>query len=418
MKRFLWCVGIAVAVLAATGTAGADDVIWGGGNGAWNSANWNGSQTAYALFGRNNGVRNLSDVYINSGTVTYDPNTYGDFHYRGGGTLNIGSGAVFTFDTTDAGAPDGYWTEFDADALNIDGGTFDRGVSGGGTSGGPMILGSWGDYAGQQIAINVTGGGNFVNDGQVWFGCPDDNEPGLGVVMTINDGTVDLTGGNRYTEVGDYGTGMTNDDELYILQDLAFCYGHDGTSLKGETYAINFTGPGTFIVDNGIIAPVQSATPGPSGSGAWTTNVLGGGANDLLSYEDLWDAGILQANGVSGLDGATFSSYFTVTGAKASPNYTLTSSVVNLVGGDLNSDGMVTSADLDIVRSNWGQSVTPGCLPCGDANGDGSVNSGDLDVVRANWGTGVGAASCPVVPEPGTLFLLLAGALGLLLRRR
>ena len=303
--------------------------------------------------------------------------------------------------------------------LNIDGATFNRGTdASAGLSGGPMIFGSWNDYEGQQSAINITGGGLFRNDGQIWFGCPDDNNADIGVTMTINDGTVDLTGGNRFTGVGDNGIGMTNDDELYILQDMAFCYGHDGTSLKNETYAINFTGPGTFVVDNGIIAPVQSATPGPSGSGAWTTNVLGGGANDLLSYEDLWDVGILQANGVSGLDGATFSTYFTVTGAKASPNYTLTSLVVNLVGGDLNSDGMVTSADLDIVRANWGTSVTPGCLLCGDANGDGAVNSGDLDVVRANWGTGVGAASCPVVPEPGTLCLLLAGALGLLFRRR
>ena len=62
--------------------------------------------------------------------------------------------------------------------------------------------------------------------------------------------------------------------------------------------------------------------------------------------------------------------------------------------GDLNEDGFVGSADLDIVRANWGATVTPGTS--GDADGDGVVNSGDLDVVRANWGAG-GVA----VPEPG-----------------
>ena len=70
--------------------------------------------------------------------------------------------------------------------------------------------------------------------------------------------------------------------------------------------------------------------------------------------------------------------------------------------GDLNNDGMVGSADLDIVRGNWGQSVDAGCLSCGDPSGDGVVGSADLDIVRANWGNTAAAA----VPEPGTIALL------------
>jgi len=71
------------------------------------------------------------------------------------------------------------------------------------------------------------------------------------------------------------------------------------------------------------------------------------------------------------------------------------------IPGDLNGDGTVNSGDLDIVRGNWGQIVSPNTD--GDATGDGFVNSADLDVVRANWG----ATAAASVPEPATFALLL-----------
>ena len=88
------------------------------------------------------------------------------------------------------------------------------------------------------------------------------------------------------------------------------------------------------------------------------------------------------------------------------------------IPGDLNGDGFVGSADLDIVRSNWGQTVDPGCLSCGDPSGDGYVGSGDLDIVRANWGSGSQPASA--VPEPSALLMLFGAATTALLfgRRR
>ncbi len=85
--------------------------------------------------------------------------------------------------------------------------------------------------------------------------------------------------------------------------------------------------------------------------------------------------------------------------------------------GDLNGDGYVGSADLDIVRSNWGQSVTPGYLAGGDCSGDGNVGSADLDIVRANWGAGAPPASA--VPEPSLFAGFMALCLGgVSLRRR
>ncbi len=84
------------------------------------------------------------------------------------------------------------------------------------------------------------------------------------------------------------------------------------------------------------------------------------------------------------------------------------------LAGDLNGDGFVGSADLDIVRANWGQSVQAGCLSCGDPSGDGMVGSADLDIVRANWGLGAAAA----VPEPCAVVLALLGVIGILLGRK
>lgn len=62
--------------------------------------------------------------------------------------------------------------------------------------------------------------------------------------------------------------------------------------------------------------------------------------------------------------------------------------------GDLNGDGIVGGADLDLVRANWGRTdLPPGDGSQGDASGDGRVDSTDLDMIRANWGPRPVAAS-------------------------
>ena len=85
--------------------------------------------------------------------------------------------------------------------------------------------------------------------------------------------------------------------------------------------------------------------------------------------------------------------------------------------GDLNGDGFVGSGDLDIVRSFWGQAVTPGDLLSGDPSGDGLVGSGDLDIIRANWGRGI-PADFGIMPEPTTVWLILIGGLPFVISNR
>jgi len=55
--------------------------------------------------------------------------------------------------------------------------------------------------------------------------------------------------------------------------------------------------------------------------------------------------------------------------------------------GDLNGDGVVNQADVDLVISHFGYRITdPGWDPQADANGDGVVNVDDLNIVLSNLG--------------------------------
>ena len=82
--------------------------------------------------------------------------------------------------------------------------------------------------------------------------------------------------------------------------------------------------------------------------------------------------------------------------------------------GDLNTDGFVGIADLNIVLGNWNLNVPPGD-PSADPSGDNFNGIADLNVVLGNWnaGTPPGASA---VPEPGTLAVLGLGV-PVLLRR-
>ncbi len=55
------------------------------------------------------------------------------------------------------------------------------------------------------------------------------------------------------------------------------------------------------------------------------------------------------------------------------------------LAGDLDGDGFVGLADLDIVLGNWNQAVPIGDLAEGDVSGDGFVGLDDLDVLLGNW---------------------------------
>ncbi len=83
--------------------------------------------------------------------------------------------------------------------------------------------------------------------------------------------------------------------------------------------------------------------------------------------------------------------------------------------GDLDGDGFVGSADLDVIRVNWGADVLPGEFRRGDADGDGTVGGADLDVVRSAWGQGTPPSP---VPEPALFGGIVSLCVFRLARRR
>jgi enediyne biosynthesis protein E4 len=92
--------------------------------------------------------------------------------------------------------------------------------------------------------------------------------------------------------------------------------------------------------------------------------------------------------------------------------------IADIIAGDLDGDGFVGIADLNIVLGNWNQNVPPGD-PLADPSGDGFVGIDDLNTVLGNWNAGTPPGSPPAaaVPEPAALTLLGLGNLALLRHR-
>ena len=94
------------------------------------------------------------------------------------------------------------------------------------------------------------------------------------------------------------------------------------------------------------------------------------------------------------------------------------------IPGDLNGDGYVGLDDLQPILDHWNQNVTVGDATMGDIAGpngtapDGYVGLDDLQPVLDHWNEGTLPTPPSIVPEPGALSLLAAGAGGLCFWRK
>jgi hypothetical protein len=319
-----------LAVLAAlfgSEVSAQAPVVWDGGNGTWNSANWNGGQLLGAITGDGRGTAGGHAISIGGGSqVIYDSGIIRDLRLRinnGPASLTIKEGALLSVDSNNSDQ-DGVWTQFDGDLI-LDNGTYRRTHSGSSEGGGLNMFGSWRSLQDQKITVNVRNGGRIENTGQIWFGADEEHALGLKVHMNVNNGTLQFID-------GDY---ATSNNSNIVVADLAFFYGSDqgigngaiaDGAPKGEDYRINFKGPGSMRVDaNGIWVYDQDS------GGNWTSG--------LKSYQDLWDRGILRSHGMSGLSqaddgGIDFNNFFTVAGTPGTNNYQLTAKVGTTVTWD------------------------------------------------------------------------------------
>ncbi len=96
----------------------------------------------------------------------------------------------------------------------------------------------------------------------------------------------------------------------------------------------------------------------------------------------------------------------------------LTALVGSPLMGDPTGDGFIGIEDLNLVLSNWNQTVTPGDFLSGELTGDDFVGIEDLNVILGNWNAGTPPPPTNTVPEPGTLALLSLASLTALRRHR
>ncbi|MCA9186996.1 MAG: hypothetical protein R3E01_05370 [Pirellulaceae bacterium] len=411
-------------VLASQSMAHAIDLNWvGGATGEWNDvAAWNdgiGPIDWFTSAGRTNGYEGadpLNAVIAGGSVVTYDSRQWGDFRMNQNGTLTIQDGATWQQVITEDPNNGNNWTRMNPSELNIDGGTFRRvGASSGeiaeanGSSvtefypiGGWFALGGLSGSASDQVTnVNITNGGQLINEGQLLLGYPTTNNTNISVSININDGTMDLTGGKWSSE-----SDLNLPDSSPGAGDLLIWDFYSLDTPEKPTYAINFTGPGQIITDYGIQNPIDS-----------NNDNMYPNLGEKLTWEELWNRGILQANGQSGKDGLTFGDYFSTSGTFDGENYTLTSKVgtVTPLLGDYNKNGEVDAADYTIWKDNFGSTTSLDA----DGNANGEVDAADYTVWKDNFGATAGAAaSVSSVPEPATGVLSLLSLLALAALRR
>ncbi len=116
-------------------------------------------------------------------------------------------------------------------------------------------------------------------------------------------------------------------------------------------------------------------------------------------------------------DNSTTDDYYPNAGEAGAGGDLLRYLVNGPLAGDLDGDGFVGIADLNIVLGAWNQNVTTGDLLAGDASGDGFVGIEDLNLILGNWNAGAPPSDASNIPEPAAAAVMGLGAVVLLKHR-
>jgi hypothetical protein len=276
------------------------------------------------------------------------------------------------------------------------------------------------------------------------YASPYMNAPVGGSVVTFTDllggdHTIDFdympvapTFGGEWVTVGDLDDfsdeGPGSEDDPAVLpaweQQFATTLGHLDESGTNKTRLVSIIAPIDLnrpLADARLVIRVSSAGGG-SDNDALFVDDSGSGIqlSTLTVVESTFDAQVLSyvfspADMAKLADGTL--------NIAVSDDHELDWAMLNwayeVLAGDIDGDGFVGIADLNVVLSNWNQnngSTDPPYIP-GDINHDGFVGIADLNIVLGNWNAGTPPSGTANIPEPSTMVVLTLGLMALGRRR-
>ena len=311
-----------------------------------------------------NGIADkVADVLVNGGTLRWDANhQVGDLVF-----VNLTSGSVNVNGKTD--------TIYD---LNVSGGTFTTGI-----------------------------GANFTVTDPTFSG----GTSTISSASTANFGVLNISGGTNTVQ------GKAAQASAGVLNVGAGGVNFSGTASPALTLNSDATSAGKLVLSGNITSTVTAGTAAIASGGvaAVAGTVDLNGATRTISVAD-GTASTDLAIGAKVIGGAGSAINKTGLGAlglngdQDYPVLTTTAGVTNINGSFTNGTSTVNANS----TTNFGASQTLGALNIGA----GTVVTFGSGPFAFTGGGGSKAAASSVVPEPGSISLLLVGALGILNRRR
>ncbi len=294
--------------------------------------------------------------------------------------------------------------DFENISQNFGGLTFDSGFQAD-----YHLYARWGSFSGNVFTVDIVdraGGSNPAVAGN-------------GASSSTGAGTAIQTGTINPTDLGLGSTGVGEARNLspFLNNPIHFGFNNTNTAGVGGNTGNPANQAAALAVTTGLelsIALADIGNPAP-GDNINIHAVYGSSNNNFHSNQTLAGLPISTGNlggngsggGIGNLSGINFNNF------AGDQFFSIT--IPPAITGDLDADGFVGIADLNIVLANWNQS-TPLANPQADPSNDNFVGIADLNIVLGNWNAGSPAPT--TIPEPATCALIFLAAPALLTRRR
>ena len=280
----------------------------------------------------------------------------------------------------------------------------------------------------RQIYNNAAGTYTIADTGSVTLAAGSGGDLSIstfsGAFDLVNDGLISAKAAGRTLTINT--TSFTNNATLEAQNSSALRVATPGVYTNSADLVVGTNGRIEFVNGfeqaSGGVLTVELSGGANTGAGrlAITGNATLGGTLDLSpvgAFEPTWNNAWTIATTTTGTISGDFDSILFPTLADSDHRWwTEINPTSYRVGvrhfADLNYDGVINFADLNIVLSGFG---TMGTFRQGDTNADGLVNFSDLNNILSFFGV---AAPRAAVPAPGAAVILALGALGVARRRR